>query len=206
MKKLFFTFFLILLAIFLGFLVHKDPGYVLLAYNGWTLETSIWVALVCGFILFLAIYFLVRLVHHTAELGERWHDWRKRRRHNKMLEKIELGIFDCFSGEWGRGEKKFNKAAALDRSKSLAFLGAAFCAYQKNEFEQCERYLDAARQVDPRCELATLFLRAQIVIQQEDWEAAKTLAQQLKKRARKNKFTLELQDRLRSNSRQRARI
>lgn len=196
MKKLFFTFLLILGAIFLGFLVHKDPGYVLLAYNGWTLETSIWVALASGFILFLALYFLLRLIQNTADLGEVWQRWRKRRRQKKMLEKMELGVLNGFTGEWARAEKKFNQASVLNRGKGIALLGAAFCAYQQSEFESCEHYLDMAKQLDPQCELATLFVRAQIAIQKEDSGAAKMLAQQLKKQARKNKFTLELRDRL----------
>lgn len=196
MKKLFFTFILILAAIFLGFLVHKDPGYLLMAYNGWTLETSIWVALVCEIILFLVLYFIIRLIHNTFDLGERWGNWRKKRKHFKMDEKLEQGVYESFSGEWARAEKKFAKASKLNESKAIAFLGAALSAHQEGEHERCERYLDAAKQADPQAEITVLFARAQWLVQRNEWEAVEPILLELKEKAPKNALLSELLHRL----------
>jgi len=63
MRKLFV---LMLIALLLGVgivaLIETDPGYVLLAYGNYTLETSLWVGTLLLVVFTLLVYALVRLV------------------------------------------------------------------------------------------------------------------------------------------------
>lgn len=62
MKKLFLLFIVLLMAIGLGFLIHKDPGYAMVSYNHWVIATSIWVAGGCVLLAFIIFYFLMRFI------------------------------------------------------------------------------------------------------------------------------------------------
>lgn len=196
MKKLFFIFFLIFFAILIGFFVQKDAGYVLIAYNGWTVETSLWIAVLAAILLFFLVYFLLRLVHKTMGLGERWKMWRNKRRHHKMHEKIEQGIFRAIEGEWADAEKQFKKAAELNSGPIVAYLGAAMSANQEGAYERCEEYLKAAERADPESERALLFARAQFCIQRQDWDSAEKFLLLLKEKTPRNKLVLTLLEKI----------
>ena len=58
-RGLFILLIVIVVAGYLGTLIARDPGYVLVAYNGYSMQTSLWVlvGLFLGF--FLAAYLLV---------------------------------------------------------------------------------------------------------------------------------------------------
>jgi len=51
----------IIAAGYLGILIAKDPGYVLIAYGNYSLQSSLWVMLGLGAFLFISTYILLRL-------------------------------------------------------------------------------------------------------------------------------------------------
>ena len=48
--------FILLAAIFLGFEMHEDPGYVMIVFNKQSIETSFWAALVVILFAFVLFY------------------------------------------------------------------------------------------------------------------------------------------------------
>lgn len=192
MSKLFFTFIIILFAIAIGFIVQKDPGYVLLAYNGWTLETSIWVAALSALLIFFLIYFLLRLLHHIFNLDLRWRNWWQKRRHHKMHEKMELGIYQSLQGKWAKAEKKFVRAVRLDNNRVIAYLGAAYCANQVGAIDRRDEYLNSAKQAEPELSAIVEWAQARLLLQSHDWVEAEKVLLQIKEKEPKNKIILQL--------------
>lgn len=190
MKKLFFTFFIILLAVGLGFLMHRDSGYVLFAYNGWVLETSFWAAIIAGILLFLLVYFLLRFISHLANLDVRWQNWRMKRRHHKMHEKNEAAVYEAIVGNFSQAEKHFSKAAKMNGSQAIAYLGAAFCANQEKAFDRRDEYLQAAQQADPDATTIIQTAKVGMLVESESWVQAKVLLQELLLASPKNHLLL----------------
>ena len=63
MRRLFaILLFALLLGVGVIALIETDPGYVLVAYGNYTLETSLWVGLLLLLALVLLVYFVMRLV------------------------------------------------------------------------------------------------------------------------------------------------
>ena len=64
------TFILVLIALLLGVgvvaVIETDPGYVLIAYGNYTVETSLWVGLVVLLLFTLAVYAVVRLLRRLV--------------------------------------------------------------------------------------------------------------------------------------------
>src|SRR5688572_27510277 len=100
MKKLFFIFILLLIAIGLGFLIHKDPGYVIISYQDWVVSTSFWVACVTTLLSFFIVYFLIRLVSNIfaipkmLERRRMFHDAQKYQKH------MTQGISELIMGDF----------------------------------------------------------------------------------------------------------
>ena len=71
MRKIFA---IVLVALLLGVgvvaLIETDPGYVLVAYGNYTMETSLWVGLLLLLLLTFLIYALLRLVYRLVS-GQR---------------------------------------------------------------------------------------------------------------------------------------
>ena len=77
--RVWITALLVGIAVLIGTLVSRDPGYVLIAYGPYQLQTSIWMML--GLV--IAAWFLVRLVvsiiRQALGIGQHWQEWQARR-------------------------------------------------------------------------------------------------------------------------------
>jgi len=75
MSRLFIVLFLLILSVGVGLKIAEDPGYVVLAYQKWTVEMPLWVAVlsVLG-ILFLTIFIL----HFLRVIDASWHTFKNR--------------------------------------------------------------------------------------------------------------------------------
>ena len=77
--RVWITALLVGIAVLIGTLVSKDPGYVLIAYGPYQLHTSVWMML--SFV--IAAWFLVRLVvsiiRQALGIGQHWQEWQARR-------------------------------------------------------------------------------------------------------------------------------
>ena len=77
MKKLFVLLLVILAAgAWIGQLMVQDPGYVLIAFNQTTIETSLWVMLVIGVVGFLLAHWLLNILTNAMMPVQRLRNWR----------------------------------------------------------------------------------------------------------------------------------
>ena len=60
MKKIIFYFLALLFAVWLGVVLHQNPGYVVISSKDISIETSLWFFVVAIIALFLIIYALLR--------------------------------------------------------------------------------------------------------------------------------------------------
>ncbi|MCS5581886.1 MAG: heme biosynthesis protein HemY, partial [Pseudomonadales bacterium] len=92
---------IIAVAGYLGTLIARDPGYVLVAYDGYSMQTSLWVlvGLFLGF--FLAAYLLFRsfnLFRYGSGVVREWREAKKEARTSRLAQKglrlLTEGEFD----------------------------------------------------------------------------------------------------------------
>lgn len=70
---------ILVLAVAAGTWVSQDPGYLLIAYGGYQLETSLWVALILFFVGWVSLYVAQTLLRQLFGLGTRIGQWRENR-------------------------------------------------------------------------------------------------------------------------------
>ena len=83
-------FLLLLGSVWLGVQLHNDPGYVLVALNHWTVEVTVWTALITILTLFFILHLFLLSLSWVIHLPERWKHWLAKRRAQRALTKQHL--------------------------------------------------------------------------------------------------------------------
>ena len=99
--------FLILIAagaLAVGAFVYIDAGYVMLSWENYTVETSLWMFLVLGAIALLAVYIALRALLVLFGSDRRFNEWRQRRRSLRARRQTTRGLLALAQGQWRRAE------------------------------------------------------------------------------------------------------
>lgn len=172
MRYLLLIFLVLLSAIWLGIWMSQDPGYVLISYNHWTAETSLWIGIAILFISFLLFYILLRIGSRISSFPESFARWQRSRRFRKARILTNFGVCQLMEGHWQRAEKTLTKAAALTAYPLVDYLGAAQAAAWMNNSVARDQYLTLAMKSTKGSEIAVSLTRAQLQIASQQWEQA----------------------------------
>lgn len=171
--KRFVIYFLILLAsIWVGIKIHKDPGYVLITYQHWSLETTLWFAILAVVVFFLVLYFLMRMLRGTSAVSQKFNMWLEERRSRKANKYTYRGLCELAEGEWQSAEKNLIRGAAHSEMPLVNYLAAAEAAQKRGHFEERDNYLRQAHDNSPQAEIAIGLTQAQLQLNAKQWELA----------------------------------
>ena len=81
MKYLLISLLTLFVAIAIGSIVVKDPGYMLLSISGWRIETTAVLFFIILFLVFFLIYFLVRGLVRAWQLPKDISAWKINKKH-----------------------------------------------------------------------------------------------------------------------------
>ena len=143
----------------------RDPGYVLIAYDGATLETSVWFALLCatafGLALFLVSLVCRRLLRVRAGVAA-WGDRRART-------KAQRGTMLLAEGRWREAIGDLLKSANAGGTPLANYLGAARAANLLGSFDERDDILAHASKALPDAALALELTRAELQQDAGQW-------------------------------------
>ncbi len=121
MIYLIFGFVLLLLAIWLGLEISQGTGYVLVAFQHWSIETSLWVAAIIVIIVFVLFYFIFRTIGRTTRISKNIKRWKKMRRYRKARRLTNVGLCELAEGQWERAEQTLLKGAKITKSPLINY-------------------------------------------------------------------------------------
>lgn len=179
MRKIFA---IILVALLLGVgvvaLIETDPGYILLAYGNYTLETSLWVGLVLLALFTLLVYIVLRVVYRLVG-GRRslvsWLGTRKTRRGSRMT---THGLINFVEGNWARARRQLLRGAKNNDAPLINYLLAARASHRLHDPDKVSEYLGAAGDSDATALIAVALTRAEMQLRSGDYEPALTTLEQ----------------------------
>lgn len=192
MKKLFVAIILILLAVWIGFLIDQDAGYVMLSYNGHIIETSLWVTVVAIIVLFCLFYFLIRLFKHTSSIGSSYKKWGNRRKADNARELTNQGLCDLAEGNWQAAQNKLTKAAKNHPDPLINHLASARAAHTAKDYNKRDEHLRQAHRSKKSAAIAIGLTQATLQIDGQQWEQALATLNHLKRIAPNHKHVLKL--------------
>ncbi len=196
MRSLLILLLLLLLAVGIGWGIKQDPGIVLISFNQWQIETSVWFALLIIIVLFIVMYILIRLVIGVSHWPERWSIRRRSAKLKRGQYYAELAICVFIEEKWEMAEKYFVKAALhLDKSL-LYYIGAALAAHQQKSSERRDAYIRKAYMAEHNAEISLGILQAKLEIKAAEWAKAEDTLNKLKTLAPNHPLLAKLQSQL----------
>ncbi|WP_370279293.1 heme biosynthesis HemY N-terminal domain-containing protein [Pontibacterium sp.] len=193
MKKL-FVLLLVLLAAgaWIGQLMVQDPGYVLIAFNQTTIETSLWVMLVIGVLGFLLAHWLLNILTNAMMPVQRLRNWRDRRNHSVSQRKTLKGLMALSEGNWVKAQRQLGQAAERSEVPLINYLAAARAAHEQGDDKAADELLQKARVATPQAEVAVGITQAQIQLARGQLEPCLANLLKLRKLAPKNTYVMRL--------------
>ena len=193
MRKIFA---IILVALLLGVgvvaLIETDPGYILLAYGNYTLETSLWVGLVLLALFTLLVYIVLRLVYRLIG-GQRslvsWLGTRKTRRGARLT---THGLINFVEGNWTRARRQLLRGAKNSDAPLINYLLAARASHRLHDPDKVSEYLGVAGDSDSAAVTAVALTRAELQLRSGDYEPALATLEQARKDVARHPHVLEL--------------
>jgi len=149
MKLILIAIFALIIATGLAYQVHLDPGYALLTYGEFSIETSLAVFLFMIFIVFISFYIGLRALLTVKQAPKNLSVWNKKRKQARSTKALNNGFFDSTEGNWQRSEKSLIKYAKQSETPLLNYLSAAHAAQSQGAYNRRDDYLFKAGEALP---------------------------------------------------------
>ncbi len=165
-----------------------DPGYVLLGYGKYSIETSLLALAVVLALVYLGMYLLAGLWRVPARVHQ-WEDRRKRRRLQSLYNEavIELG-----EGRLERAERRLARLLKSGQAPLQAYLSAARAASQLGADDRRDAYLKLARERHSGVEVTIASTQGELQLAKSQLDQAQTTLTRLQSLAPRSAQTLRL--------------
>ena len=173
-------------------LIETEPGYLLIAYGGYTVESSFWVGILliatAVLLLYTGLRFLARLLGSPGQIL----NWAGARRLRQAARLSSRGLINFTEGNWSRARKQLLRGARFGESPLLNYLLAARASYRLSEPEAMRRYLTQAAESDLAARVAVDLTQAELQIHARQYEQALATLKRAQRSRGKHPFVLHL--------------
>jgi HemY protein len=176
----------------LMWLADFEPGFVLLKYGSWSLETSLIVFIVAFLLLLVTAYFILRTLVLVKRAPQRVANWQLLQRHKRANKALTNGLITLEEGRWADAERLLINNATNSDTPLLHYLAAARAAQKQDATQRRDAYLALAHQTTPGSEIAVGVVQAELQIAASQKEHALATLQHLRELAPKHPHVLHL--------------
>lgn len=166
MRRLFF---LALVALLLGAgivtLVESEPGYLLVAYRDYTIETSLWIGVLLIAFCVLVLYSALRLLQAVLASPGSFLFWAKARQRRHAAQLTSRGMMSFMQGNWKQSRRQLKRAARHSQAPAFNYLMAARASFQLEDRSQMLSDLEAALAADSHAAAAVDLVQAELQLQ-----------------------------------------
>ena len=185
MKLLIQTIVMLSLGIALALFVRDDPGYVLLGYGNYSIETSMAIFAVGSIVVIFLSYYLIRLIGNIVHSPSNYRKWQNRRRDRVANTALTRGLLAQAEGKWRQSEKALLTYAKKTES-AVNYLAAAKSAQAQGANERMNQYLDMAQATEPTANSAIRLTQAELLIDSRQFDRAEAALARIRQEDPKN--------------------
>ncbi|MEB0077464.1 heme biosynthesis protein HemY [Pseudomonas sp. CCI3.2] len=197
MKRVYLILFaVIVVAALIGVAISEHSGYVLIAYQNFRYESSLWATLGLLLVIWLAVFAVRVLLSLVTTSSGVVNPWSRRNRSRRVQQAIEQGQLDLAEGRWANAHRHLQRAAEAERQPLLYYLGAARAANELGRYEDCDSLLERALERQPHAELAIALSHAQLQLDRGDNVGARATLEAMHERHPHNPQVLRQLQRL----------
>ena len=192
MFRVLFIFIFLFVSVCLGIQLSHDPGYLLIAINHWTIETTLWFAILLTLIAFLLLHTVLIICGKITHSPARYQAWRVKYRAQRAQAKTRRGLIEFSEGHWQEAKNHLIKALPDSDAPLLNYLTAARAAQEMGDNQLRDNYLREAQQSMPDAKIAVELTQAQLQLANKQWEQALATLKHLQVLAPRHPYVLKL--------------
>ncbi len=193
MVKLTISLLILVIAVLLAVLLVKDdPGFVLIKYADFSLETSLAFGIVAVVLAGFVIQILIRLLLILWRLPKTLSRQAENRRLEKSRKLTAQGLIDLAEGRFEQSERNLLKLIDYAENPLLNYLAAARAAQHLGKYDERDNYLKAAHDARPDAEIAIGVTQAELQLAAGQAERALATLNHLRSLAPKHDYVLKL--------------
>src|SRR5512143_3283604 len=113
-------------------LMMQEPGYVLIVYQQWAIESTLVVLIGGAIVGFALLYLLIRMLRIVWLLPQKAREQKKARRRMRATVGTDRGLLALAEGNWAKAEKLLIRFAKDSEMPLINYLGAARTAQKQN--------------------------------------------------------------------------
>lgn len=163
---------ILILSVWLGLTIAKDPGLMWITYHNWSVEMPLWFAVLSLIVMMVALYFIVRFYDGIDNSFYRFRNWLRWRRKNKAYSKTHRGLLGLIEGRWRHAENDLLEGMDQSDSPLINYLALAKAAHERGAFDKREMYLHQAHDLAPQADVAIGLTQAKLQFDQGQLEQA----------------------------------
>jgi HemY protein len=164
----------------IGTLISRDPGYVLISYDGSSLQTSLWVAIGLLVAVVVFFYYGLRTTKLIASSESYFRNWRADRKKSRSFDLTAKGMKFFNEGEFERAEKFLVSGAENNSLPAVNYIAAARAADKQDKLDQREHYLRSAEEADSSVSQAVAIASAEMRASRGEWKRSLEIMAPLK--------------------------
>ena len=169
-----------------------EPGFVLLQYGSWSLETSLVVFSAVFILLLVAGYLLLRSLVLVKQSPGKLANWKETQRHKRANRALTRGLITLEEGRWSEAERILIRHASNSETPLLHYLAGARAAQKQNAADRRDTYLRLAHETTEGADIAVGVVQAELQISAGQKEQALATLQHLREMAPKHPYVLQL--------------
>ena len=173
-------------------LIETDPGYILLAYGNYTLETSLWVGLLLLALFTLVVYLVVRLLRRLLAGQHSLAGWFSSRKSRQSARLTNRGLINFIEGNWSKARRQLLRGATHSDAPLLNYLIAARASHRVGEQDKVREYLGAAEAADSQAGIAIELTQAEMRLEARQYEQALATLVRARRNAGRHPYVLDL--------------
>lgn len=180
----------------LGAMMDMDPGYVLLAWRQTTVEMSLWVWLVLTLVLYVGVYFSVKVLFSLTAPWQWIGRWSEDGRLRRLQLQTRQGLLALANGQYKRAVEKLTPLADTDTQPLVVIPALAQALARMGQCEQAQKRLQTLTKLVPEAKQLVLMESARVYKQCGDAEAAlkqlQAVSAEDKQHSQANEMQLEI--------------
>lgn len=192
MKRLLVFFLIIVGAIWLGLKIHQQPGYIVVGYKHWVIETTAWFLSLLILLCFLIFHLLLNLLRGIFHLPKRVEVWWLEKKQVKSMQSLNKAYTFLVENNFKKSEKKSQKSAKNKHLAFMSYLIAAQAADGQQAPTRKEHYLLMAKERAPKGNKAADIVQVLSLLKHNKIEEALSLLLTLRQHYPKDHYLLEL--------------
>jgi HemY protein len=193
MRKIFaYSLIGLLLGVAVVALIEIDPGYVLVAYGRYTLETSLWVGTLVLLLFTMVVYLLVRLVGKILGGRTTLSGWFGSRRARQGVHLTNRGLISFIEGNWSKSRQLLLRGAKAGEAPLLNYLLSARASEALGETDKMHEYFVAAQGSETDAGIAVELVQAEMKLAAQQYQESLASLESARRNAGRHPRVLSL--------------